>query len=182
MLYFCYGSNLLLQRLQCRSPEARIHTVAVLEDYSLVFHKRGVDGSGKCHIERATDRPSRVHGVLAEIPRRSRAVLHRAEQGYDLCQIEVTTPAGKAEAHAFMARPEWLDSALRPFCWYKQYVLHGALQHELPAEYVAGIRNVLSVADADVSRAAVNRQVLESARLSGPDAGRCTEAAKAAGS
>ena len=49
-----------------------------------------------------------------------------------------------------------VDAALRPYHWYKAYVLAGAQQHALPEEYIQRIRNVESIPDPDLRRARAN--------------------------
>ena len=47
MKYFAYGSNLLHQRLQARTPSARPLFTGTLTEHDLRFHKIGDDNSGK---------------------------------------------------------------------------------------------------------------------------------------
>ncbi len=35
-----------------------------------------------------------------------------------------------------------VDSTLKPFDWYQAHVVEGAVEHGLPAEYIAGLRAV----------------------------------------
>lgn len=52
MRYFAYGSNLCVRRLRRRVPSARALGPARLDGWTLRWHKRGEDGSGKCSIAR----------------------------------------------------------------------------------------------------------------------------------
>jgi hypothetical protein len=42
--------------------------------------------------------------------------------------------------------------SLKPFRWYKEHVLRGAMENNLPADYIAELEKVQSVADADLDR------------------------------
>ncbi|MHC4946844.1 MAG: gamma-glutamylcyclotransferase family protein [Planctomycetota bacterium] len=157
MLYFCYGSNMLTARLRARCPGARVRGTGVLPGHALAFHKRSVDGSGKCSLVPARAPVDEVHGTLAEIPARERPALHRAEflgAGYELREVRVSVGARRVGGRAFVAMPAFVDDALRPYEWYKALVIRGAEEHDLPEAYVAGIRAVAAVPDPDRGRAA----------------------------
>ena len=47
--YFAYGSNLHPQRFQERVPSGKFLALAALTRHTLLFHKRGQDGSSKCN-------------------------------------------------------------------------------------------------------------------------------------
>jgi hypothetical protein len=167
MLYFCYGSNMLLARLRSRCPSAQGRGTATLNSYSLVFHKRSVDGSGKCNIVATSNQTSCVYGTLADVPEAEQAALYRAEfvgAGYELQELKVASGQQYISARAFVAMPEFIDETLSPYCWYRDLVLQGALQHELPASYIAQIRAVAAIPDLDLDRAARHRSHLRSAR------------------
>ena len=45
-----------------------------------------------------------------------------------------------------------LDNTLLPYDWYRQHVLHGALENALPEDYLQLIRGVETIADPDRAR------------------------------
>ena len=45
-----------------------------------------------------------------------------------------------------------IDPALRPYHWYREHVLRGALEHDLPKAYIAAIRAVESIGDPESGR------------------------------
>jgi len=152
--YFAYGSNMSLPRLAARIASAQPLGVARLAGHRLCFHKAGRDDSAKCDAYRTAGDEDRVLGVLFEIDAAERAVLDRYEglgQGYDVHTVAVTLAGGR-RLTAFTYRATHIDPALRPYLWYKAHVLHGALQHGLPDDYVAAIRAVTAVADPDAGR------------------------------
>ncbi|MFW6058299.1 MAG: gamma-glutamylcyclotransferase family protein, partial [Persicimonas sp.] len=146
--YFAYGSNMLTERLRRRVPSTTPLGPARLEGFELRFHKRGADGSAKCNVVADTD--ACVHGVLFEIHSQERYLLDRAEglgYGYELVDIELDTSQGAVEAFCYVASPDHIDRSLLPFRWYKDFVVHGGVEHQLPAPYVQRIRQIEALSD-----------------------------------
>lgn len=143
-LYFAYGSNMSTARLRARTPSARVVGRGRLPGHALRWHKLGRDGSGKCDVA-AAGPGSVVWGVLFRIDCAEKERLDRIEGlgvGYDEMEVAVATDAGEASARTYRARPDRVDSALRPRPWYKAHVLAGAREHGLPASYVTMIEAV----------------------------------------
>lgn len=155
MLYFAYGSNMSLRRIRQRVPSARKVAVAVLGRYTLKFHKKGSrDGSAKCDIVLTGQPADQVYGVVFEIDDSDKPALDAAEglhHGYEIKDVELSTLDGRT-IQAFAYYGTDLDASLRPFHWYKQHVLQGALENGLPESYTAEIRKVASVDDPDRQR------------------------------
>jgi hypothetical protein len=53
-----------------------------------------------------------------------------------------------------------IDASLAPFCWYHRFVVHGAKQHRLPADYAEHLQAFESVADEDGERIRRNSLLL----------------------
>jgi gamma-glutamylcyclotransferase (GGCT)/AIG2-like uncharacterized protein YtfP len=161
---FAYGSNLCLQRIRERAPSARVVGVATLTGHQLRFHKRGRDGSGKADAYCTGNGLDAVHGVVYTVTPRDKLVLDRLEgvgAGYRSCELEISIGAGNIERVAiYQADSRWIDARLKPFTWYRDYVLVGARQHGLNAAYVAAIAAIEADEDPDVERAASARAVL----------------------
>ena len=141
--YFAYGSNMLTARLRERCPTARPLGAASLPGYALKWHKRSKDGSGKCDIVTSAEDGSVMYGVLYDISNHEKSKLDRAEgrgHGYEQVEIEVLSNGRLVTAVTYVATN--LDSTLRPFDWYHAYVVDGAVEHRLPAEYIAALRSV----------------------------------------
>ena len=49
---------------------------------------------------------------------------------------------------------------LTPYHWYKAFVVEGAREHALPADYIAALEAVASMPDDDEERAALNARIL----------------------
>lgn len=156
LLYFAYGSNLYLSRMQRRVPSAMPVTVARLPHHRLEFRKLGSDGSTKCNI--ALDENESVWGVVYRIRAAERELLDEAEgPGYELIDIAVETPEeGWLHAFTYRARPDCVGSGW-PYTWYRDLVVQGARHHALPASYIARIADVTAVPDPDRNRERTNR-------------------------
>ncbi|MCP3906063.1 MAG: gamma-glutamylcyclotransferase [Planctomycetes bacterium] len=163
MLLFCYGSNLLMERLRERAPEAEAAGVAVLRDHRMTFSKRGRDGSGKCTIAPVSAGADQVHGAVVRVTIADRAALDEAEHGYALQPLRIETAAGPLDVTTYVAERDFIDHALKPFGWYKDLVLSGAAQHALPVEYIEGIRAVEARDDSDLDRATRHRSLIPTA-------------------
>ena len=162
--YFAYGSNLCSARLRERAPSAAIVAVATLRAHVLRFHKIGFrDGSGKCDAFATGIAADVVWGAVYEIEPADKSRLDRAEGlglGYVERVVEVDAPVGPISATTYVASPDAIRSDLHPFSWYKDSVVAGAIEHELPLEYVGAIRAARVVQDPNEDRAAENARVL----------------------
>ena len=161
--YFAYGSNLCRGRLRRRVPSARLIGVGEAVGLRLRWHKRGQDESGKCSVaEGGTG--STVWGALFAIAPDQRELLHRVEglgRGYREETVRVEVGGEELEAWTYRAQDSWVDDALRPFRWYRDLVVGGARELQLPHAYVEGIGAVGVVDDPDRERAARNLVDLE---------------------
>ena len=162
--YFAYGSNMYPPRLRERTPSSRHLGTAVLPGYRLAFHQvsRG-DGSAKCNIVPVGDGQHTVYGVVYAVHREERPVLDRAEDldyGYRLVDLAVRQATGWREAFCYVAVPGTIDDRARPFRWYRDLVLRGALEHGFPRPYVEAIRAEPAVEDPDPERSAHHEDLL----------------------
>lgn len=150
LYYFAYGSNLHPVRFRRRVPSARVVTTAILPGYTLSFEKHGADDSGKCNI--TLDANEAVQGVVYQIAAAERPSLDTLEGGYDCRQLVVNTVKGCMEIYVYVARNDMIQPGLAPYHWYKLYVLHGARQQGLDANYCGRIEAQYSVDDPDTER------------------------------
>lgn len=168
MIYFAYGSNMHPERLRRRVPSRRVLCVAALRGYALTFSKRGRDGSGKCAILPAQPTAT-VHGVLYRMSPSDRATLDAAEDthggGYAAVDVEVhVSGAQPMAAFTYVPPSAWIDPQLRPFCWYREFVLEGARHHGLPADYLASLARTDPMPDPDPARRTLNEGILAALR------------------
>ncbi len=156
--YLAYGSNLYPPRLSARLTDIKVLGVATLPGWSLRFHKRGADGSGKCDLYPAP--ADTAFGAVYEISLASRARLDHIEgvgRGY---HGELINAAPFGEVYVYRAEQSYIDTSLEPFDWYHEFVLAGALHHALPPGYIGEIRRIVSIRDRDDQRRAENLAIL----------------------
>ncbi len=153
---------MLTRRLKERTPSAQAVGTAYVEGRNLTFTKESKDGSGKCDIEQADSREARVWGVLFRIDSSESELLDSAEglrHGYRSEHILTVLEGGTMSAVAYFATKT--NKALRPYDWYKALVLAGAIEHQLPEEYVSKLREIPAEPDPDVSRRQKNEALLK---------------------
>ena len=151
--YLAYGSNLHPLRLAARVQSARVLGVVELPGYRLAFHKRSVDGSGKCLLY--PDEGERVYGVVYEFDSRDKASLDAAEgrgNGYAEQTLELDLNGRSIAPYVYVARSSHIDPTLVPYDWYKQLVLAGARHHGFDAAYIASIEATPAMEDPEAER------------------------------
>ena len=120
--------------------------------YDLRFNKKSRDGSGKANIEPHTG--GEVWGVLYSIPDEHLPILDRGEgSGYHRVRVPVyTTDQTATDPWIYIAREPSANSALRPYSWYKQFLVEGAREHGLPIAYIEALESVEATQDRDEQR------------------------------
>lgn len=168
VVYFAYGSNMSTARLRKRMPSCEPLGVASLQGHALRFHKRSRDKSGKCNAF-ASGNNNEVIGVLFSFDPAERAKLDEAEgvgSGYEHAIVTVINEKGRRrKVLTYLATPEYIDDSLKPYGWYKDFVLAGAREHGLPPEYIADyIQSVEAIDDPNKTRDEKRRATLASPR------------------
>ncbi|OBK90926.1 poly-gamma-glutamate hydrolase family protein [Mycolicibacter sinensis] len=132
-IYFAYGSNLCVQQMARRCPEASDPRPATLADHDWLINQRGV----------ATVEPfpgSRVHGVLWRVSARDLAALDSAEGvpvRYRRDRLTVHTSDGPAPAWVY------IDHRVQPGAprdGYLERIIGAAVQHRLPPAWIEFLR------------------------------------------
>lgn len=163
MLYFAYGSNMCTGRLRARVPSATPVRTARLNGHAFHFHKKSDDGSGKGNALQTDNNEDVVWGVIFEIDRAQKQALDDAEglgKGYREAATAVIDQTGIGhEVFMYVAEAASIDNALQPYSWYKRFVVEGARQHELPADYVVRLEAVFAAEDPKRERDARNRAI-----------------------
>ena len=153
VLYFAYGSNLLPVRIEARLGPCRALGQAWLDAYSLRFHKRATDGSGKADAYRTGTSTDRLYGNTFEISALQKRQLDGFEgPGYRCKWLTVESRTGPVTACIYLAKPDEIDPALVPFDWYHQLVEQGAREAGFPPHYVQQIAQVNARSDPDTVR------------------------------
>jgi hypothetical protein len=166
VVYFAYGSNMSTARLRERMPSCKPLGIGTLPGYVLRFHKRSKDRSGKCNAF-ASGKESSVIGVLFGFDPAERAKLDAAEgvgSGYEHAIVTVINDKGRRrKVLTYLATPEYIDDSLKPYSWYKDFVLAGGKEHGLPQDHIAEyIQSVEAIEDPDNTRDKKQRPTLGS--------------------
>ena len=119
--------------------------------WSLHFHKRSQDGSGKCNI---VPNGSGVYVAVFDISASDKVTLDKIEGvGYGYLDITLVVP-GIGECMSYGAADSHIQDSLAPYDWYKELVLIGARAHGFPLDYVGRIEAVAAHPDTDPHRSA----------------------------
>jgi gamma-glutamylcyclotransferase len=153
--YFAYGSNMLSQRLQARCKSASSRCIASVSGYRLALSKKSKDGSGKATI--VADQATRVFGVVFDISCEDAKELDRIEgrgKGYERVELPAFVhPEGSSiTVIAYIAHADFIDPTLQPYDWYRDLIVTGAKQHNLPDHYVTTLLAIEALSDSDPTR------------------------------
>jgi hypothetical protein len=164
IVYFAYGSNMSTARLRKRVPSCKPLGIATLPGHALRFHKRSMDKSGKCNAF-ASGNDNSVIGVLFSFDPAERAKLDEAEgvgRGYERAMVTVINEKGhRRKVLTYLASPDYIDDSLKPYGWYKDFVLAGGGEHGLPPNYIAEyIQSVETIEDPNKTRDKKQRATL----------------------
>jgi len=164
MLYAAYGSNLHPIRLTQRITSAALVATAFLPKWSLRFHKRSKDDSGKCNIVRGSDG---VRVAIFDVSIEDKRTLDQIEGvGFGYAEALLQVP-GIGECHTYVAEEGYVDEALRPYDWYRELVLGGARFHGFPQDYLKAIESIGAWPDPDAHRSAREWQTVDRFRTAG---------------
>ena len=141
LTYFGYGSNMLTVKLKSRCCSVKILGVYWTKDYTLKFHKRSTDGSGKGNMAPVNGETDELYGIVFTINKDDEVKLDAAEglgYGYKKKSIKVTSEKTNESLMAltYYAAETHIDDNLKPYRWYKTQTLVGAKEHGLPPHYI----------------------------------------------
>ena len=122
-----------------------------------MFHKRSVDGSGKCCLLPPGDG---VHVAVYAFDDAAKDLLDDIEgvgRGYELATLDVP---GFGDCYTYAANPDYLDVRLLPYDWYRDLVVLGCRKLDFPSDYVRRIEAQPSIPDPDAARADANRRLV----------------------
>jgi gamma-glutamylcyclotransferase (GGCT)/AIG2-like uncharacterized protein YtfP len=155
---FAYGSNMCSGRLRNYGVSPRgAGRAAVLTGYQLLFNKRSSsDDSGKANVQPRAG--SEVWGVLYTISDADLQRLDEGEVGYHRVPLRIQMPTGTdVEAWVYVSSAPDRDPALRPYTWYQRFLVEGAREHSLPADYIVALEGIDAVQDRHPRRDQQNR-------------------------
>jgi gamma-glutamylcyclotransferase len=145
-LYFAYGSNMSRARLQARIPTAQSIGAAWMDGWRLACNKRGVDGTGKANLVSAVG--FQAWGVLYRLDDDHWETLDTFEPGYVRSMVKVNAYKGqqsvdlskRESAQIYLATN--VGSEIAPADWYREHLLIGAREHDLPEEIIRQIETL----------------------------------------
>ena len=144
-----------IKRLLDRVPSAKRVDVGILEKHELKFHKISTnDGSAKCDAYETGNPEHELYGVVFHISEEGKAELDKKEglgSGYEQKDVKIQLNNG-ATIDAFTYYATNINSELKPLDWYKEHVLRGARENELPIECIRSIEMIEHVEDLDAER------------------------------
>ncbi|MBC8444221.1 gamma-glutamylcyclotransferase [Candidatus Woesearchaeota archaeon] len=154
LINFSYGSNMSSKRFASRLQNyERLH-IGILNHHQLKFNKLSNDGSGKCDAFETDDKNDRVYGVLYKIRKHDEYKLDKLEgyrYGYDKKKVNIENLDGEIiEATTYYATN--INETLKPYNWYKYHVLYGAIENNLPYDYISKIETVDCEIDTNIAR------------------------------
>ncbi|XP_033754271.1 gamma-glutamylcyclotransferase-like [Pecten maximus] len=146
-MYFSYGSNLLKERLLLRNPTAVFQSIANLQDYKLAFEAIQDPKRSRWHGSVATiveKSGANVWGAVWELDVKDLPNLDRQEGIYKGFDVKVVS----SEGQELICRTYKLDKTgdpafdSRPSPHYKDVILRGARELQLPDDYLKFLQNI----------------------------------------
>ncbi len=119
--------------MQAHIPSAVAMHIAYMPDRKLVCNKLGRDGTGKANLVR--QRGQMVYGVLYALSPAALQVLDGFDAGYRRIKARVFI-SGQDPVCVQTYEAERLTDDPVPLDWYRAYIIAGAREHGLPADYV----------------------------------------------
>ncbi len=165
MLIFAYGSNMNIKRLRERVPSATKVANVFLLGYKIVCNKVSKkDSSAKANIEKSENATDIVWGVLFEIDSKEKPLLDKAEglgKGYNEDSLTFTDENNIEHiAKVYIADSSSINNSLVAYDWYKDFIITGAIQNELPADYISQLQLIPFIQDPDKERREKNYAIL----------------------
>ena len=141
--YFAYGSNMLSTRLRARCPSAVRERNAYASGFSVAFHKRSIDKSGKATLVTSDGTANAARGVVFEIAMSELPKLDDSERGYERREgFFVTCFRAGEPISTYTYLAEKLQPHLKPKDWYLALVIAGINEHELGDDYASELREI----------------------------------------
>ncbi len=139
-IYFAYGSNMSSARLLARVTAAEPLGRAFVSDWQLAFNKPGRDGSGKANLVPAAG--AVTWGVAWTLPEDPWPLLDGFEPGYERGVFRLLrTDDRELHAHVYLYECSADAPSIPPSNDYLDHLLTGALEHDLPEDYIANLRS-----------------------------------------
>lgn len=155
-LYIAYGSNLHPRRLEARIGSVGLVGAVELPGWRLRFEKRGGDGSSKANLHACPGSGFAARAaVFALSPDQVRKldVFEGCGHGYETVPFTIDLHGKQCQAFSYTAPLQWTTRTLRPFDWYVDVIVSGALHHGFDESYIQQIARQPVREDPDHERA-----------------------------
>jgi gamma-glutamylcyclotransferase len=156
ILSFGYGSNMMLRKVQVNVPSATKMSNATLAGYRFVFNKVSKDGSAKGNIILTNNPSDVVCGIVIQIADNEKKALDIEEglgKGYNEETITVTFDDNQTrEVAVYTAHPNHIQENLWPYDWYRDMVIYGGMENNLPEKYIQFLKLFPFTIDPDQER------------------------------
>lgn len=166
MTIFSYGSNMHMSRIKKRVPSAKLIAVGYITQHQLRLHKTSKDGSAKADAFFTGNEDDVISGTIIEINEKEKPNLDQAEglgYGYNEKEIDVFIQENETiKANIYIADESAINPKLKPYEWYKLYIVEGAKAANLPPTYQEKLNQIEFVKDTDETRRNKNFQILKS--------------------
>jgi hypothetical protein len=123
----------------------------------LHFHKRSIDGSGKCNIVNSGEG---VYVAVYDMREKDKEDLDKIEglgNGYHGSRIAVPD---FGSCFTYLGATSHICNELKPFDWYKQMVLLGCRKIGIPDPYIAHVEAIENGPDPDEERGREQWQIV----------------------
>jgi len=164
---FSYGSNMLLQRITERIKSAEVVGLHELAGFRLLLNKKSKDGSTKANIKETKDPNDSVWGVIHKIDLIDKPTLDKFEglgNGYLLINFNLSIEDEFRAIHCYVATEYRYLEEGKPYDWYLNLVIAGAIENGFPDEYINQLKAIESEIDMDVERRRKNEEILKRAK------------------
>jgi gamma-glutamylcyclotransferase (GGCT)/AIG2-like uncharacterized protein YtfP len=153
MKIFAYGSNMNLNRLKERVPSANKLLNVFIKSYTIKCNKISTDGSSKANIIKTSNDDDIVWGVIFEIDDSEKPNLDEYERGYNESTLSfLDSENNPHQAQVYIADESAINEDLLPYDWYKEYIVSGAKENDLPQEYIEKLEAINFIEDTDTER------------------------------
>ena len=139
VLYFAYGSNLDAEQLRARCPSSSSRFAARLRPHRLDFTHYSTRWTGGA-ADVLPHSGEEVWGVVYELDEGDLTLLDRFESGYE--RVTLSVEAEDGASHAVITYMVRQKRNFLPSDIYLDKILRWGERWELPAEYLASLRQV----------------------------------------
>lgn len=162
MKIFAYGSNMNLNRLKERAPSANKLLNAYIKNHTIKCNKvSSKDRSSKANIVETGNDDDIVWGVIFEIDDSEKPNLDEYEKGYNESTLSfLDSENNPHEAQVYIADESAINEDLLPYDWYKEYIVSGAKENDLPQEYIEKLEAINFIEDTNTERRDKNLSLL----------------------